>query len=562
MPKTIEQIKAEGLGLDLTAATVDGFKGISADDLYRMKTFGLCSPRKQEQDFMIRIRVPGGAVTSAQAVRVAELAAGHAGGWVHLSTRQNFELHMVAAEDGPMILDELEKVGLTARSSCGDTIRNIATCECTGFCSTSVVDVRDWADLIAAHVRAEAVFFDHNLPRKVNVYLTDCVSCAEEALFNDVSFAGAPGPDGEPGFRVWVGGGQGGQQPMLGQLLKAWIPLSDALPTMRAVLQVLIDNGERAVRARAKLKFLIRQRGFDWLQAEVEAALPAERARVGHLTPADADAEWARAGMSDAPDSQTAAQRRPGTFFVGCRLPRGVTPMLGESGYYRLDVRVPLGEVSSQQLAWLAAAARSCADRVLYLTKRQNIELRWLPGDMVEQATDWVDRLGLRRGETGGLVDVVPCVGMEYCPIGLTSTQTVAALLIEHLEEQPPAPDVANLRLNVSGCPNSCAQHWVSDIGLSGLRIRDGKASVPAYELIVGGGHGEEARIGDVIGRVREQDAPLAVDAVVAAFRERRQGQETMAAFVERTGAPAVGDLVAARLNVGVLIRQEERVQV
>jgi sulfite reductase beta subunit-like hemoprotein len=561
MPKTIEQIKAEGLTLDLNAVTADGFKSISADDLYRMKTFGLCSPRKQEQDFMIRIRVPSGAVTSAQTVRVAELAARHAGGWVHLSTRQNFELHMVAAEVGPMILDELENVGLTARSSCGDTIRNIATCECTGFCPTSVVDVRDWADLIAAHVRAEAEFFDHNLPRKVNVYLSDCVECADEALFNDVSFAGALGPDGEPGFRIWVGGGQGGQQPMLGQELTAWAPLSDALPTMRAVLHVLIDNGERAVRARAKLKFLIRQRGMDWFKAEVEAALPRERQRVGHLTPADADAEWQRASMPAAPDAATAAQRRPGVVFQQCRLPQGVSPMLGESGYYRLEVRVPLGEISSPQLAWLAAAARSCADRVLYLTKRQNVELRWIPGDLVQQAADWVDRIGLRRGDTGGLVDVVPCVGMEYCPIGLTSTQTVAARLIEHLEETPPSSDVAGLRLNVSGCPNSCAQHWVSDIGLSGLRIRDGKTSVPAYELIVGGGHGEAARIGNVLGRVHEQDAPIAVDAVLAAFRERRQEQETMAAFVERTGAPAMADLVAARLGAGVLIREVERAQ-
>lgn len=560
MPKTIEQIKGEGLELDLHATTAGGFKDISADDLYRLKTFGLCSPRKQEQDFMIRIRVPGGAATAAQAVTVAELAAAHARGWVHLSTRQNFELHMVSAEDGPKIVDALEEVGLTTRSSCGDTIRNLATCECTGFCPSSVVDVRGWADLFAAHVRAEAEFIDHNLPRKVNVYLADCVACAEEALFNDVSFAGATGPNGEPGFRVWVGGGQGGQQPMLGHLFAEWIRLEDALPTMRAVLQVLIDHGERAQRARAKLKFLIRQRGMPWMVAEIEARMTAERLRVGHLRPADAATEWRRAGVGPAPDAGSASQRQTGDLFQGCQLPRGVTPMFGDLGYYRIDLRVPLGEISSERLAWLAAASRICADGMLYLTKRQNIELRWIPGRQVKQAVDWVDRLGLRRGDTGGLLDVAPCVGMEYCPIGLTSTQTVAARLIEHLEEQPLAPEISGLRLNVSGCPNSCAQHWISDIGLSGLRIREDKVSVPAYELIVGGGHGEAARLGAIVGRVREADAPEAVDAVTAVFREQRQEGETMAALVERIGADRMADLVGARLGDGTLIRQEDRV--
>ncbi len=582
MPKTIEQIKAEGLSLDLHATTADGFKAIGAEDMYRLKTFGLCSPRKQEEDFMIRIRVPGGAVTAAQAVRVAELGAAHAGGWIHLSTRQNFELHMVSAAAGPVILDELERVGLTARSACGDTIRNLATCECTGFCPTEVVDVRGWADLFAAHVRAEAEFYDHNLPRKVNVYFADCVACAEEALFNDVSFAGALGPNGEPGFRVWVGGGQGGQQPMLGALLQEWIPLSDALPTMRAVLQVLIDHGERAMRARAKLKFLIRQRGFDWLQAEVEAALPRERERFAALAPGDAAAEWRRAGVSAPPDRNGAATRRmqePPAVNIGTlqperngtatrrvasplpagSAPSGVSAMPRSEGFYRLEVRLPLGEVSAPQLAWLAEAARSCADGVLYLTKRQNVELRWIPGSQVGQAVEWVDRLGLRRGDTGGLVDVVPCVGMEYCPIGLTSTQSIAARLIEHLEDRPTEPDVASLRINISGCPNSCAQHWVSDIGLSGLRIRDGKASVAAYDLIVGGGHGEQARLGNIVGRVREQDAPIAIDAVLATFRAKRQGDETVASFVERTGAPAVAELISARLGSDVLIRTEER---
>jgi sulfite reductase beta subunit-like hemoprotein len=561
MPKTIEQVKAEGLDLDLAATTANGFSGIGADDLYRLKTYGLCSPRKHEEDFMIRIRVPGGAVTAAQAVRVAELAAGHAGGWVHLSTRQNFEFHMVSAEAGPMILEELERVGLTTRSACGDTIRNLATCECTGFCSSQVIDVREWAAVFAAHVRAEAAFYDHNLPRKVNVYFADCVGCAEEALFNDVSLAGALGPGGEPGFRVWVGGGQGGQQPMLGSLLHEWIPLSEALPTMRAVLQVLIDHGERAVRARAKLKFLLRSRGLDWFKERVAEAMPQERERFGGLTPNDTAHEWQRAGIAAPPDEGVAASRRSPSPFVGSEIPGGAEPMPGWSGFYRLAVRVPLGEISASQLAWLAEAARCCADGVLYLTKRQNVELRWLPGDLLVQAVAWVDRLGLRRGDTGGLIDVVPCVGMEYCPIGLTSTQTVAARLIETLEGQPVASAVTEVRVNVSGCPNSCAQHWISDIGLSGLRVRDGKASVAAYDLIVGGGHGEGARIGNVIGRVREDDAPVAVEAVLATYQECRENGESVAAFVERVGTATVGEMVAARLGDGVLSRGGERDQ-
>ncbi|MFN8525215.1 MAG: nitrite/sulfite reductase [Chloroflexota bacterium] len=557
MPKTIEQIKTEGLALDLRGVTGGGFGEIEADDFYRLKTFGLCSPRKDEQDFMVRIRVPGGAATAAQVDRVAELADRYARGWVHLSTRQNFELHMVRAEDGPAVLEELERCGLTARSACGDTIRNIAACECSGFCQTQCVDVRPWTALVAAHVRAEAEYFDHHLPRKVNVYLADCADCAEEARLNDVGLVGALDERGRPGFALWVGGGQGGQHPMLAEQLRTWMPLEDTIPAIRAVLRILIDHGERKMRARSKLKFMLRDRGIGWLDEQFTANLVQERAAWGGLTPNDAIVEWRRAGITAALDAADTTSRPSPSAFEGEHLPHGAAAMPRRPGYYRVEIRVPMGEVRAGHLRAATAASRELSDARVYLTKRQNLELRWVPGDSVEAAVGVLQSHGMRLGDTGRVVDVAPCVGAEYCPIGLTSTQTVAAQLIERLEEAVP-PSSEQLRVNLSACPNSCAQHWISEIGLSGLRLKTGGQVGPGYELMLGGATGVGARLGQAVGRVREEHAAAAVEAAMMVFGEARREAETMGDVVDRLGLDQLGTLIAERLPAGVLLRAVE----
>lgn len=538
--KTIEDIKAEGLEVNLRHIAAEGFEATSDDDFYRLKTRGVCSPRHEQQDVMIRVRVPAGALGVEQADRLAQLADTYARGWCHLSTRQNVELHMVQVEDVPSILQALSGVGLTTRSACGDTIRNLAVCDCAGICATSVLDPRPWARALHDHFQTWADYYDTRLPRKVNVYLADCDACADEALLNDVSLIGALDPaSGRAGFKLFAGGGQGGQQPRLGQVLCEWLPAEHAIAATRAVLQVLIDHGERKIRARAKLKFLIEQRGWSWFQEQFESAFAAELERVGTM---DADPIAAR-GMPPAPAP-----------FNACRLPRGVQPIARSPGHFRLSVRVPLGEVRSDHLRGLAALTRQHADGMLWLTKRQNVEFRFVPGSHVRALAAGIEELGLDAGETGGVRDVMACVGQEYCPIGLTSTQSVAADVIEWFEVSRPAPSVADLRVNLSACPNSCGQHHVGDIGLSGLRLPERDGGGPGYQVSVGGQPGIAAQFGTPVGRVRQADAARATIAITRTFEDLRDADETLAALVRRLGTDRLRAELEERLGPGVLV--------
>jgi sulfite reductase beta subunit-like hemoprotein len=538
--KTIEDIKAEGLRVDLRAVSAHGFDAIEDDDFYRLKTLGVCSPRREQQDVMIRVRVPAGALTAEQADRLAQLAEAYAHGWCHLSTRQNVELHMVRVEDTPGLLQRLNGVGLSTRSACGDTIRNLAVCDCAGICATTVLDPRPWALLLHDHFQSWADYYDARLPRKVNVYLADCDACGDEALLNDVSLVGARDrPTGRPGFRLYVGGGQGGQQPRLGQPVHDWLAPEDAVAATRAILQVLIDHGERKVRARAKLKFLIEQHGWDWFQTQFESQLAEELQHVGHLS---TDPSLA-VGEPPAPSP-----------FQGCRLPAGVQPIAASPGHFRRGVRVPLGELSSTSLRGLAELARRHADGMLWLTKRQNLELRFIPGARLFRLAAALADLGLDLGNTGGVQDVMACVGQEYCPIGLTSTQSVSADVIEWFEVHPPSKAVADLRINLSACPNSCGQHHVGDIGFSGLRLPERDGGGPGYQLSVGGRVGADARFGTPVGRVRESDTAHVAVALTRAYEELRRADETLAAMAERLGTDRLRLELEQRVGPGVVL--------
>jgi sulfite reductase beta subunit-like hemoprotein len=536
--KTIEDIKAEGLELDLRAVSAQGFEAICEDDFYRLKTRGVCSPRREQQDVMIRVRVPAGALSAEQAERLAHLADTYARGWCHLSTRQNVELHMVQVEDAPSVLQGLAGVGLSTRSACGDTIRNLAVCDCAGICDTGVLDPRPWAKVLHDHFQLCADYYDARLPRKVNVYLADCEACADEALLNDLSLVGATEPlTGRPGFQLFAGGGQGGQQPRLGQLLCDWLPSGQIVAATRAVLQVLIDHGERKVRARAKLKFLIEQHGWEWFRAQFACAFQTELRRVG-------DSGRVVAGFGELP--------RPSPLD-GCRLPRGVQPISRSPGHFRLSVRIPLGEVSSDTLRGVAALARRDADGMLWLTKRQNLDFRFVPGSRVRRLVASVAQLGLEAGTSGGALDVMACVGQEYCPIGLTSTQSVSADIIEWFEAHPSSAEVSRLRINLSACPNSCGQHHVGDIGLSGLRLSERAGGGPGYQVTIGGQLGTQAQFGTPLGRVRQSDAARVAIAVTAAFDELRLVDETLPAFIRRLGPEGLRAELERRLGADVV---------
>ena len=268
----IEKVKREGLMVDLEKFAREGYKTIPKDDHYRLKMHGVCAQR-HEGFFMMRFRVFGGRMNPEQMERVADLASRYASGYVHLSTRQNLELHSVKIENVPEILRLLHEVGITTRSSCGHTFRNILASSCAGTCPHELVDTRPWVEALSKMVVAESDHYNHRLPKRLNVSLAGCTSCENPALVNDIGLSAVKNAQGEIGFSIHIGGSMG-VTPKMGWLLEEFVPLADGLPALKTVAQLYILHGDRASSAKGRLKFLVEAWGLDEVQGRIPQNAP------------------------------------------------------------------------------------------------------------------------------------------------------------------------------------------------------------------------------------------------------------------------------------------------
>ncbi|MGH7273802.1 MAG: FAD-dependent oxidoreductase, partial [Nitrospiria bacterium] len=214
----VERIKQEGLGLDFEKIREKGVMGLTEDDYYRLKTYGVCS-QKHPGYFMLRIRIPGGRVTARQLMRLADLADIHGRSWGHLTTRQDLELHWVRVEEVPEIWKKLEAIGLSTRSACGHTMRNVMACPHSAICETSLIDVRPWAKAVSDYFLRRSDLINPTMPNRLNIFFAGCSECAPHAQINDIGFVAVKRQkdDGTPeiGFELWAGGSLG-SHPMLG----------------------------------------------------------------------------------------------------------------------------------------------------------------------------------------------------------------------------------------------------------------------------------------------------------------------------------------------------------
>ena len=531
---------------------IDQFlKGEISDDVFRVMRLnnGIYGQRQGGTNQMVRIKLPAGTITPEQFDVMADLSSEFSRGWGHITTRQNIQFHFVDLKRIPDLLRRIADVQLTTREACGDTVRNVMACHLAGACPYEKMDVTPWAEAVYRHFVRNPI--GQRLPRKFKVNFSGCSTDCGQAMFNDVGVVATTRTleDGtiEPGFRLYIAGGLGAN-PHPALALEDFTSREDLLPTIEATLRVFEQTGNRDNKLRARLKWVVDQLGIDEVRRRVikiRHTLPASSSWPGGIPPEVLAAGDAPAGrIAEGEVSQVGqstiinfTSSDPFRRWENASVIRGAA-----NGTVSAIAYAPLGDITSAQFRALANIQRHFKSDVR-LSNRQNVVFRSLQPSQMRELYDMLDAIGMARPGAELARDVVACPGADTCNIAVTQSRGLADAIGQKLEEEGLA-EVGGVRINISGCTNSCGQHHASDIGFFGVERRAHGQSLPGYQMLLGGYVGDEQiHFGEKALRVPAKAAPEAVARVVRRFAGERDAAETFQAWLARSGgAVAVAD--------------------
>jgi sulfite reductase beta subunit-like hemoprotein len=471
----------------------------------------------------------------------------------HWTTRQDLQIHWVPVEQVGDMYEQLYGVGITTRGACADSVRNVTGCPFAGVAQHEAFDVSPY--VVAVHEYFLFNPLNLTLPRKFKIAIEGCPDDCAQAPVNDIGAYAKRRDDGALGFSVVAGGGLGAQ-PFLAVPMAAFVPHDDLLIWCEAIVRVQHRHGERKNRARARMKYVVKRMGVERFRATVEAEVErvtAERGEALRAQVREVVAEWMPAPVAN----PRPAPLEPVAGFARWRA-TNVRPQK-QSGLTTVLVHLPLGDVTADQMRALGRLARAHGNGSLRATNDQNLVVPWVPEAALPAVHAALVDCGLADPDAGTIVDVVSCPGMDYCSLAITRSMGMAERLRDHLLDDPATGDGFAARLGrfgvkISGCPNSCGQHHVGDIGLTGHSVTgtDGLQR-PHYSVLVGGSVGEgQARIGQRLGRFAEEDAPAAIAAIARYYERTRDAGETFPAFVDRVGLEALRQVAAAAAGPAV----------
>ena len=458
--------------------------------------------------FMLRIRIPNGILSSSQLRTIADLTQHHARGIADLTVRQNIQLHWITIEALPGILEALWGCGLNTLGACGDVTRNVTGCPVAGVDADEICDASPLALATTQMLAGNPAFY--NLPRKFKISITGCrVWCAYPEI-NDIGLTaitralnGRP----ETGFSLRVGGGLSAE-PHLAARLNAFVRWNQVEPVVRGIAELFRESDQlREHRERARLKFLFLKHGWtaDDFQKELEQ-------RIGfHLDPA-------------------VPEHAPADLY---RDHIGIHPQK-QSGYCCVGAAVLRGRITAEQMRNAADLADRFASGELRTTNMQNLLVVNVPRLQAESLAKELDAIGLRVGGSPFFRGAVACSGTEFCKLAITETKRFSRWLVEELEDRLPGFD-QHLKLHVTGCPNSCGQHWIADIGIEGKKLKVGDRMQDAYYFCLGGAVGLHQSIARSVGyRCLATEVPDAIERLLRRYSIDRSSGENLRQFFAR----------------------------
>ncbi|MCS6952642.1 MAG: nitrite/sulfite reductase [Bryobacteraceae bacterium] len=488
---------------------------------------------------MVRTKIPGGLLTAEQMEQLARVADEFGGGRAHLTTRQNVQFHFVPLRRVPALLHMLADARLTTREACYNTVRNVTCCPLAGLAADEAFDVRPYARQVAfAFLHKELT---DNLPRKFKISFSACPEDCMAASIHDIGLRGViryENGQQRRGFRMLIGGGLG-PLPCEAQLLDEFVPVERVVNKCEAVLRVFNQHGNRKNKFKARLKFVLRERGFDWVKEQVEKEYEQILEHGGILPPAAV------------PEGFGGFRSQPPPLGAGASLPvldgngqpdpdyerwlQTNVRQQKQAGYVAVSVRVDQGNLRSEQMRALARLARDAGDGSLRLTITQNVLLAFIAQHNLRRVYLALQQVGLAGAGVGQVEDITTCPGAYSCNLGLTKSMNLGAAL-QQMVSQYTDPAVRELSIKVSGCPNACGQHWIADLGFYGNSRKVDGREIPYYQMLLGGGRDEQGilRFGLAVQSIAAKLAPEAVRRVLDHYLAHRLDGETFRDYVLR----------------------------
>ncbi|MAE65584.1 MAG: sulfite reductase [Phycisphaeraceae bacterium] len=498
---------------------------------------------------MQRIKIPFGGLTPDQLDVLADLADEYSDAILHVTTRQDFQLHYIHIDDTPDLMRRLAAMGITTREACGNSVRNVTACPIAGVCHEEKFDVTPYARALASFLLGHPDCQDFG--RKFKVAFSGCAenACGLVAMHDLGLVAETRTVDGsaQRGFRTYVGGGLGAV-PHQAKLFDEFLAERDLLPTAQAIARVFARLGEKKNRNRARIKFLVAKLGIDEfkrLVAEERKILPEDAAWTDYLDHLDDHAERP---LKDA--TPLNGQSRPDGFDGWA-----ATNVYDQKqdGFAVVTVALPLGDLSSAQARVLSDIARDYCGENMRTTVEQNIVLRWISRADLPEIYRRLEGAGLGAPGAGTIVDITACPGTDTCKLGIASSRGLAAELRHRLGAKSASLDQAirNLRIKISGCFNSCGQHHAADIGFYGNSRKISGYTVPHFQVVLGGKWTENAgAYGLAMGSVPSRRVPDVVDVITDWYITQRQGDESFQDFIARVGKRAARQIIEPLMEV------------
>jgi sulfite reductase (ferredoxin) len=523
-----EQAKKDDDGLNVRARieniySVRGFQSIDGADLRgRMRWWGLYTQRRpgidggktailepeelDDEYFMLRVRIDGGRLTTAQLRAVATVSTTYARGTSDITDRQNIQLHWIRIEDVPEIWRILEGVGLTTAEACGDVPRVILGSPVAGVAKDEIVDGTPAIEEIHERFIGSTEF--SNLPRKFKTAISGLQDVVHEA--NDISFVGVLHPEHGPGFDLWVGGGLS-TNPQFAKRLGAFVPLPEVPEVWAGVCGIFRDYGYRRLRTRARLKFLM----ADWGPERFREVL---------------ETEYLKRPLLDG----------PAPVFVPPAERDHVGVHEQKDGRYYVGFAPRVGRVDGATLAKIADAAEAAGSDRVRTTTDQKMLILDVPQDRIEPLVEALAALDLQVRPSVFRQHTMACTGIEFCKLAIVETKALASAAIDELEKRLPDFDTP-ITLNVNGCPNSCARIQTADIGLKGQLVRDREGNqVEGFQVHLGGHFGADLDDAGSFGRkvrglkVTASELPDYVERVLRNYQAAHEDGESFAAWTVR----------------------------
>jgi sulfite reductase (ferredoxin) len=521
-----EQVKKDDNPLNVRARIENiyahrGFESIDKQDLRgRMRWWGLYTQREEGYDgtwtgdenidvleakyFMLRVRCDGGALSTAALRTLGEISTEFARDTADISDRENLQYHWIQIENMPEIWKRLDAVGLQTTEACGDCPRVVLGSPLAGDSVDEVIDATPAINEIVRRYIGKPEY--SNLPRKFKTAISGLQDVCHEV--NDVAFIGVNHPEHGPGLDLWVGGGLS-TNPMLGQRVGAWVPLDEVPDVWEAVVSVFRDYGYRRLRAKARLKFLIKDWGIEKVRQVLED-------------------EYLGRKLIDGPAPEPLVHP---IDHVGVQKLK--------NGLNAVGVAPIAGRVSGTILTKVADLAEAVGSGRVRFTPYQKLIILDVPDDKVDELVAGLDALGLPSQPSHWRRNLMACTGIEFCKLSFAETRKRSQVLVPELEkrlEDINAQLDVPITVNINGCPNSCARIQVADIGFKGQMVDDGDGPVEGFQVHLGGSLGLDSGFGRKLRQHKVLSTELGdyIDRVVRNFVKQREEGERFATWAVR----------------------------